>query len=66
MDFLLYIGVLVILGLSRVNKTRDVADDVTIATEPVVTISELPVAANLGLKRGFNAYTFILEELRLM
>lgn len=68
MDLLIYCGVLLVLGMTRVGKTRDVSDSVGIAsTGGTTTIDcELPIGSNLGLIRERDAYTIILQQLGLM
>lgn len=66
MDLLIYCGILLIIGLIKVNATASVSDDVGVADVSVVEVSDLPVGSNLMLKREIGAYTLILHELGLV
>lgn len=67
MDLFIYCGIILVLGITRVNQTRHVSDSVGIVDIGTTTTidCELPIAQNLGLVREYGAYTLILEELGL-
>ena len=66
MDLFVYLGILVFFGLSRVNATSNVSDEVTIADTTTVPVCDLPIGNNLQMYRELGAYTLILRELGLM
>lgn len=67
MDLIVYCGILFMLGVIRVNKTREVSDTVGITdTGGTTTVDcDLPIGQNLALLREPGAYTIILQELGL-
>lgn len=62
----MYLGILLVLGFSRVNATSHVSDEVSIADTTTVPASDLPIGNNLQMNKEFGAYTLILRQLRLM
>lgn len=68
MDFLIYIAVLAFIGFVRMNKTRNVADNIGIvSTGATVTVNcDLPYSSNLALVKEAGAFTLILEDLGLI
>ena len=66
MDLFIYLGILVVLGFSRVNATSNVSDEVSIADTTTVPNCDLPIGNNLQMSREVGAYTLILRQLRLM
>jgi hypothetical protein len=67
MDLFVYCGILVILGIIRVNQTKTVSESVGITqTGGTIVDCDLPIGSNLSLIREPGAYTIILEELGLM
>ena len=68
MDLILYCGVLLLLGIIRVNQTRTVSesDGIVSATGTTTVNCDLPIGSNLSLIRESGAYTIILEELGLI
>lgn len=67
MDFLIYLGILFVIGMYRVNATKNIPDDVSISMsqQQVVEMSDLPVAENLQLVRDPNAFMYIVRQLGL-
>lgn len=68
MDLIVYCGILLMLGVVRVNKTSSVPDSVGVAGNVGTTTAdcELPIGQNLELIKEPEAYTIILKEFGLM
>lgn len=69
MDLVVYIGILLVIGFIRVNKTQNISEDIGIV-DTGATVSrfsdDIPLASNLQLEKEPGAYTLILEELGLL
>ena len=67
MDLIIYIIVLVLIGISSLNRTKAVSESVGIIDSgATVTVDcDLPISENLALKKEFGAYTLILEQFGL-
>lgn len=68
MDLIIYCFIILVVGMIRVGKTREVPDSVGITNNgSTSTVNcELPIGGNLALIKEPGAYTIILEELGLM
>lgn len=67
MDLIVYCIIVAVVGMLRVNGTKNVPESMGVTGVGVTTTAdcELPIAENLALEKEFSAYTLILEELGL-
>lgn len=67
MDLIIYCVIVAIVGMLRVNSTKNVPASMGVAGIGVTVTADcaLPIAENLALEKEYSAYTLILEELGL-
>ena len=72
MDLFVYLLAILVIGVTRVNITKEVSDDVGITSESTTALNtemsqhnSLPLAQNLALEKEPNAFHYILLDLGL-
>lgn len=72
MDLFAYLLIILVIGVARVNTTKNVSDEVGVVSESIIAtnvdmseIEELPLAQNLALIKEPDAYKYILYDLGL-